>query len=38
MVTPGYVHLCLKSPLCWEGLNHNKNDQSGNYETRLGAL
>ena len=26
----------LPSP--WEGLNHAKNDQPGNYETRLGAL
>ena len=27
-LTPGYAHL----------LNHTKNDQPGNYETRLGAL
>ena len=35
---PGYGHLSLKAPLCWEWLNHTKNDQPGNYETRLGAL
>ena len=37
-LTPGYGHLNLKAPLCWEWLNHTKNDQPGNYETRLGAL
>ena len=37
-LTPGYGHLSLKAPLCWEWLNHTKNDQLGNYETRLGAL
>ena len=37
-LTPGYGHLSLKPPLCWEWLNHTKNDQPGNYETRLGAL
>ena len=37
-LTPGYGHLSLKALLCWEGLNHTKNDQPGNYETRLGAL
>ena len=37
-LTPGYGHLSLKSPLCWEWLNHTKNDQLGDYETRLGAL
>ena len=35
---PGYGHLILKAPLCWEQLNHTKNDQPGNYETRLCAL
>ena len=38
MVKPGYGHLSLKAPLCWKWLNHTKNDQPGNYETRLGAL
>ena len=28
----------FKASLCWERLNHTKNDQPGNYETRLGAL
>ena len=28
----------FKAPLCWKWLNHTKNDQPGNYETRLGAL
>ena len=37
-LTPGYGHLSLKAPLCWERLNHTKNGQPGNYETRLGAL
>ena len=37
-LTPGYGHLSLKAPLCWERLNNTKNDQSSNYETRLGAL
>ena len=37
-LTPGYGHLSLKAPLCWEWLNHTKNDQSSNYETRLGTL
>ena len=37
-LTPRYGHLSLKAPLCWEQLNHTKNDQPGNYETRLGAL
>ena len=37
-LTPGYGHLSLKAPLCWEWLNHTKNDQPGTYETRLGAL
>ena len=37
-LTPGYGHLSLKAPLCWEQLRHTKNDQPGNYETRLGAL
>ena len=35
---PGYGHLILKAPLCREWLNHTKNDQPGNYETRLDAL
>ena len=35
---PGYGHLSLKAPLCWEWLNHTKNDQSSNYETRLSTL
>ena len=38
MVNTGYGHLSLKAPLGWEWLNHTKNDQPGNYETRLGAL
>ena len=38
MSTQGCGHLSLKAPPCWEGLNHTKNDQPGNYETRLGAL
>ena len=38
MVKPGYGHLSLKAPLCWKWLNHTKNDQPGNYETRLGAV
>ena len=25
-LTPGYGHLSLKAPLCWEWLNHTKND------------
>ena len=29
-LTPGYGHLSLKAPLCWEWLNHTKNDQAGN--------
>ena len=37
-LTPRYGHLSLKAPLCWECLNNTKNDQSSNYETRLGAL
>ena len=37
-LTPGYGHLSLKAPLYWEWLNHTKNDQPGNYETRLGVL
>ena len=37
-LTPAYGHLSLKAPLHWEGLNHTKNDQPGNYETRLGTL
>ena len=37
-LTPGYGHLSLKAPLCWQWVNHTKNDQPGNYETRLGAL
>ena len=37
-LTPGYGHLGLMAPLCRELLNHTKNDQPGNYETRLGAL
>ena len=37
-LTPGYGHLSLKPPLCWEWLNHTKNDQPDNYETRLGPL
>ena len=32
----GYGH--LKAPLCWQGLNHTKNNQPGNHETSLGAL
>ena len=36
-LTPGYDHLNLKAPLCWKWLNHTKNDQPGNYETRLGT-
>ena len=32
-LTPGYGHLSLKVPLCWERLNHTKNDQPGKYET-----
>ena len=35
---PGNDLLSLKAPLHWEGLNHTKNDQPDNYETRLGAL
>ena len=35
---PGYGHLILKAPLCWEWLSHTKNDQPGYYESRLGAL
>ena len=38
MVNTRYGHLSLKAPLCWEWLNHTKNDQPGTYETRLGAL
>ena len=37
-LTPGYGHLSFKAPLCWERLNHTKNDQPGNYEARLGTL
>ena len=37
-LTPGYGHWSLKAPLCWEWLNHTKNDQLGNYEIMLGAL
>ena len=37
-LTPGYDHLNLKVPLCWKRLNHTKNDQPGNYETRLDTL
>ena len=37
-LTPGYGHSSLKDPLSWEWLNHTKNDQPGNYETRLGSL
>ena len=37
-LTQGYGYLSLKAPVCWERLNHTKNDQPGNYETRLGAL
>ena len=37
-LTSDYGHLGLKAPLCWEQLNHTKNVQPGNYETRLGAL
>ena len=37
-LTPGYGHLSLKAPLCWEGLNHTEIDQPGNYEKNLGAL
>ena len=33
-----YGHLSLKAALCWEWLNHTKNDQLGNYEIMLGAL
>ena len=29
-LTPGYGHLSFKAPLCWERLNHTKNDQPGN--------
>ena len=29
-LTPGYGHLSLKTPPCWERLNHTKNDQPGN--------
>ena len=32
-MTPGYGHLSIKVPLCWEQLNHTKNDKPGNYET-----
>ena len=32
-LTPGYGHLSIKVPLCWEQLNHTKNDKPGNYET-----
>ena len=35
---PGYGHLSLKASLCWEGLNHTKNDQAGHSETRLDVL
>ena len=37
-LTPGYDYLSLNAPLCWEWLNHTKNDQPDNYETRLGPL
>ena len=37
-LTIDYGHLSLKVPLCWEGLNHTKNDQPGNYETRMDTL
>ena len=37
-LTPGYDHLNLKAPLYWKCLIHTKNDQPGNYETRLGTL
>ena len=37
-LTPGYGHLGLKAPMCWEQLNHTKSDQPGNYEIRLGAF
>ena len=30
MVNTGYGHLSLKTPPCWERLNHTKNDQPGN--------
>ena len=35
---PCYGHLSLKAPLCWEGLNHTKNGQPSNYETRLAII
>ena len=38
MVNTGYDHLNLKAPLYWKWLIHTKNDQPGNYETRLGTL
>ena len=38
MSTQGCGHLSLKAPPCWEGLNHTKNDQPGNYEIRLHTL
>ena len=30
MVNTGYGYLSLKAPVCWEQLNHTKNDQTGN--------
>ena len=29
-LTPAYGHLSLKAPLCWDQLNHSKNDQPHN--------
>ena len=29
-LTPGYGYLSLKASLCWEQLNHTKDNQSNN--------
>ena len=29
-LTPGYGHLSLEAPLCWEQLNHTKDSQPNN--------
>ena len=29
-LTQGYGYLSLKAPVCWEQLNHAKNDQPSN--------
>ena len=36
-LTPGYSHLSLKVPLCWEQLNHTKDDQTSNIK-KLGWM